>query len=40
MDPNCLSVIDKIPTWPRGGRNDFTRLMWTSAFSALGQCLI
>lgn len=36
--PNYLSVTVKMPTWPSGGRNDFTRLICTWAFSALGQC--
>ena len=40
IEPNCLSVIDNIPTCPSGGRKDLTRLICTSAFSALGQCRI
>ena len=34
---NCLSVIVKIPIYPSSGSHFFTRFMWTSAFSLLGQ---
>jgi len=39
ISPNCLSVIQSIPTCPRLGKNDLTLRICTSAFSRLAQCL-
>ena len=37
ISANCLSVIRIMPISPSGGKIRFTRLICTSAFSALGQ---
>ena len=37
MSPNCLSVMHIMATFPAFGSINFTLLIWTSAFSRLGQ---